>query len=273
MKTTTLHTDAPIRVPVDGCQVLLFVDLLGVKSRWKSDGRSGVESAFKDFRNSIAASLKDSATGEIIDGVIESDSAALVFKNAAAALKVGSRLYNNTFLQTERNKSRRYWLRGAVVPRSAQGPLRTYGAFSGRLSSISLVHYESELLDAISIEKSGIKGMRLIVDSKLITAEMKFEHRISHGNRWLIPFRKLRHSFYPKEISETHQDFLWMARSSALDRQAMAILMSQRLRLASEDAEELAQAAATQVMFHEYAAMAESIEKRANTLRNGAKDR
>lgn len=241
---------------------LLFVDLLGVRARWHSGGRAAAETAFKDFRNVVAASLKGLLAGDVVDGLIETDAVALTCKNVATALAIGQRLYGMVFRQTQHNRERRYWLRGVIVPRAADEPLRRVGAFAGRLAHISLVHYESELFDAIAIEKSGLKGMRLLVDRSLITPEISREYRIPHENLWFIPFKHLRDSYYPRNISETHLDYLWMASEKAEDRRSMEILMSQRLRLASHDPEELLQAAATQVVFHEYAAMIGSLDGR-----------
>jgi len=72
-------------------------------------------------------------------------------------------------------------------------------------------------------------------------------------------FRRLLDSQYPRNISDTHLDYLWMASEDPEQRRSLEILMSQRLRLACPDLEEFAQAAATQVVFHEYSAMMGSL--------------
>jgi hypothetical protein len=126
---------------------------------------------------------------------------------------------------------------------------------------VTLTHYSPDLFDAIAIEKSGIKGMRLLIDRTLVTKDVCDAYRIQTDGFGFTPFKRLRDSYYPNRIAATHMDFLWMATDRPEVRSEMEITMAKRLRLASFDAEEFAQAAATQVVFHQCSAMIASIAK------------
>ena len=93
-------------------QVILFVDLLGVRARWLKGGRAAAEEAFQDFRNLIAYSNKGQNPEDLIHGLIETDAAALTFSSLPTALEVGRRMFSAAFNQIRTDEQRRPWLRG-----------------------------------------------------------------------------------------------------------------------------------------------------------------
>ncbi len=117
------------------------------------------------------------------------------------------------------------------------------------------------------MEKSGFKGMRLLVNLELVTTHVQNEMRLAFGKRTLIPFRRLNYSYYPERVSEGYTDFLWMACQSEEEWQDRTLRMTSRLRYAARDEEELAQAAATQIVFHECAAIRQSVISRSDRAR------
>ena len=242
--------------------VLLFIDMLGVRARWHRGGRPDAELAFKDFRNLVAGALKNRTPVEVTHGIIETDAVALTCSDVRIALDVGKRLYQMAFEQTGTNKSRRYWFRGVIVPRLSSASLKNSGHFVKPLGQIEIAHYEPELFDAIAIEKVGHKGNASArgEDATDISNLRGILHK--GGPLSFIPFKRLRSSYYPRNIADTHIDYLWMVRDKHEDRSKMDLAMASRLRLAALDAEEFSQAAATQVVFHESAAMIGSIETR-----------
>ncbi|MEY3480256.1 MAG: hypothetical protein RIQ71_1031 [Verrucomicrobiota bacterium] len=240
-------------------QVIFFVDLLGARSRWSKGGRAAAELAFQDFRNLIAHSIKGRQSDELIHGLIETDAAALTFANVQSALDVGKKMFSAAFEQTKNEKSRRPWLRGCIVARDGDSPLRTASNFSGPISQVELMLYNPALLNAISVEKSGFKGMRLLVSKTLISPVLTKENKLSIGSLSFITLKKLRNSTYPKRIEGGFIDYLWMATEDAERLTAMERIMARRLRASAHDAEEFAQAAATQVLFHECAAIIGSL--------------
>jgi hypothetical protein len=129
------------------------------------------------------------------------------------------------------------------------------------MTQVEITTYSPPLLTAISVEKSGFKGMRLLVDGALITKPIRAAWKIPIGKRTFIPFRRLRHSVYPA-MGDRFEDFLWMASGDNEEWDDRKIVMAKRLRLAGNDPEEFAQAAATQVVFHECDAILQSLRKR-----------
>ncbi len=60
--------------------------------------------------------------------------------------------------------------------------------------------YSKALLEAISVEKAGFKGMRLLVARDVITPALKTALKQPMGHLNFIPLTKLRNSTYPEEI-------------------------------------------------------------------------
>jgi hypothetical protein len=235
--------------------VILFVDVLGVRSKWLSGGQPAAEAAFQEFRTLIAASMKGTVSDSLVRGVVESDSAALTFSSLLPALDAAKALYSAAF----RRKRGRVWLRGCIVSLDGHDALRTSTTFSGKLDKIELNLYSKPLLEAIAVEKSGFKGMRLLVESSLINAEVRATVKQPIGHLNFIPLCKLKAMHYPKRIDRLFVDYLWMASIDRDEFDDMRSIMAVRLRGAAGDPEEFSQAAATQVVFHECGAILGSL--------------
>jgi len=145
---------------------LLFIDLLGVKFRWVSGGRSTAEEAFEHFRTLVAWGINEECPAAIICGTVESDCAAIDCRDASTALRIAKRIYLKGFRETERDVKTRYWVRGVIIPRSTHDAFRTPTAFRER-ANVDLIRYSGDLLDAINIEKCGFKGMILLIAEEL----------------------------------------------------------------------------------------------------------
>jgi hypothetical protein len=105
--------------------------------------------------------------------------------------------------------------------------------------------------------------MRMLVRSEIVTPEDLKAIRIPFDNHSLIPVTRLRYCGYPKLSDEKYLDFLWMACKEDSDWYNLNLHMTSRLRFSFHDTEEFAQAAATQVVFHECAALKRSVFGRA----------
>jgi hypothetical protein len=219
----------------------------------------------------VAFALRGETAATVDLGMIESDAVAISCRTTETALSIGRRLFRAAFEQTSKNHDHRSWLRGVVVSRDTDEPLRRSAKFKQALK-IDLMLYSQELLDAIATEKSGFKGMRLLIAEDLITPELRRSVRLPAGDLWLVPLRHLRHCNYPGRVAVGFRDYLWMAPQpdSADNKAAYDILMATRLRLAAGDPEEFIQAAATQVLFHEYSAILSSLLGRDNHLKRQA---
>lgn len=240
--------------------VILFIDVLGVRSKWLSGGQKAAEQTFQNFRTLIASSLKG-AVAECLDrGVVESDSAVLTFSSLTSALQASKAIYMAAF----RRKDGRVWLRGCIIGQDDLGSLRTATTFRGKLSKVELILYNNALLEAIAVEKSGFKGMRILVESRLVTPEVRAATRQPIGHLNFIPLCKLRAMRYPKRLDGLYVDYLWMGTTDREEFDQMRRIMALRLRGAASDAEELSQAAATQVVFHECGAILGSLGGKAH---------
>jgi hypothetical protein len=240
--------------------VVLFIDMLGVRSLWHLGGRSEVEAACSQFRELLEDAFED-GKGQIVSGLVDNDAAGIVFRSTDACLQASRRLYITAFLKSKRGADRRLWLRGAIEPLSSAGSLSGEKPLSTALSRVRVRSYVGDLLDAIAVEKSGFKGMRLLLHSSLVTPELGTKYRIAVGKRFLMPFRELDNSSYPARLVGNHQDYLWMASHEDDEWNGLQRTMASRLRWSARDSEEFLQAAATQVVFHECAAIIGSLKR------------
>jgi hypothetical protein len=237
---------------------LFFVDLLGVRARWLIGGRPSVEEAFTLFGHLVADAIKTENSNNVLDGAVEADSAAIICKTVDVALRIAKQLYCDTFVLPKKKlvtPDHRLWFRGAIIPTVNSNELRTVSPLLKHTPQIRRYSYSEELLEAISIEKSGFKGMRLLVDKALLTNNIRSLFSIPIGKCSFVPFQKLRHSTYPGRIAEGFQDYLWMATSDDNAFETIREKMDTRLRWAANSTEEFIQAAATQVVFLECYAM------------------
>lgn len=242
--------------------VILFTDLLGVKNRWQRGGRVAAEKAFLAFEEALVTTLQGAEITGLLEGAIETDATALVLDSTAQAVRAGVALYKTVFDAATTEESDRWWLRGVILPLEPLEALRLPRALSAPYSQVHFVQYAGALLDAIAIEKSGVKGMRLLISDELVTPAVREQFRISVGSRFLIPFRRLSYSAYPTTIAATFQDVLWMLSPEQAVWEGRRQMMASRLRWSARDNEEAVQAAATQVLFHEAERIVGSLEVR-----------
>src|SRR4051794_4261514 len=96
---------------------LLYVDVLGVKARWRSGGPSLVSATFARLESIVAESL-EAVSGRPAAGGIQSDALGLVFETAEDAVRAGRALFAHAFDHSVANPGDQLWLRGVVSPAS-----------------------------------------------------------------------------------------------------------------------------------------------------------
>lgn len=244
-------------------KVALFVDLLGARRKWQTGGVPEATRAFNHFSQMVIAAARQSSAGTILDGGIETDSAMLICDGPITALTIAGRLYHWAFQNARRPDAPRLWLRGSLVPFDDDEFIRREATANIPLDNVNIFTYSPNALDAISIEKAGFKGMRLLLREETVDDEVRAAFRIPFDGYALIPLRRLRHIGYPVVIEGRLIDFLWMATGDDDEWHDISIHMTSRLRHSAKDPEEFAQAAATQVVFHECAAIRQSVKTRA----------
>jgi hypothetical protein len=248
--------------------VVAFIDLLGVRARWHAGGRASAEAAFGRLEGLVGETLTRLAPKSLRDGAIETDSAAVVFGSTEDALAFIRDLFSTAFVTPRRVKDERLWIRGTVTGIQSRGALRRPAQLSGQ-PKVSVYRLDAGLLDAIAVEKSGFKGMRIVVEEKLLTQAVRERFRVRAGNRELVPFKSLTNSVYPRRIAHVYEDFLWMARTEEAEWRRLKRSMSDRLRWSAQDSEEFLQAASTQVVFNETVAIFRSLESPRKRRRAG----
>jgi hypothetical protein len=239
------------------------MDLLGSKAIWMKEGAQGAAAAFDQFARLIASALARNDSGVMSAGV-ESDSAAVLCKSAVAATRIGIEVYHQAFIHSAitRERLHRTWIRGVVVPADgvdSVDSLRT--TIDREHEKLSVSTLSPVLLDAIAMEKSGFRGMRLLVDGSLLFRSDRHQLRDDLNCSPLVPVRCLNYSNYPPRMGD-YEDVLWMASCEEEKIVRRRRRMATRMRLAARDAEEIQQAAATQVVFDECAEILESARQR-----------
>jgi hypothetical protein len=248
---------------------LLFVDLLGAKAQWQRQGRVGAEAAFRQLRDLVATSLQAVDHSALIDGLIETDAAAIVCSSVEHCLTIGLEVFRKAFFNTNDDTCQRLWLRGVITQLPQYAGLRSLRSLPRLNGRIKVSDLAPGLLDAISVEKSGFKGMRLLITASLITRPLLDRFVIAVGSRHLAPFKTLAHSHYPTRLGRDFEDVFWMLQDSEAQWEQAKQTMALRLRLAARDPEEFIQAASTQVLFHECSAIVWNLRRRSGITASG----
>ena len=244
-----------------GGGALLFVDVLGTKNAWKLHGRKGVERICEWFRTTLAGILAEKLKGRLSDGLIESDSAGLIFEAPGDAITVARELILSAFGAPKDAETPRRWLRGAILCAGGNRHMRRETPI-GRTGNLRGADYSNELMEALNIEKSGYRGMRVIVDRNLLSRDIEDGVAVRVGEGLVGPLRRLKYSPYPERISDGYVDLLWMACGNVKEWESLSRQMANLLRWSGNDSEEMAHAAATQVVFNEWGAIMGSLLKR-----------
>jgi len=187
---------------------LLFIDMLGVRARWHIGGRQSAEHAFSAFRSVIVRAVQTIAGGEIVQGGIESDSAAIEFTSVRSAIKVGQNAFRIAFSEARNPEDERLWLRGVIVPASNNEPLRSEKSLTPYLEQIKDSTYSPLLLEAIAAEKAGFKGMRLLVGGGISKHTARKAHLIDFHGKRVSPIIRITAPPYPGRLKEGYRDVL-----------------------------------------------------------------
>lgn len=239
---------------------LLFIDMLGVKSRWLKQGREGAEAAFVRLGDLAAIALAGEKPESVFSAFAESDAFCADVADLDTALRIAEQIYRTAFEKDIKDSHKRYWIRGVVVPSDGK-PLRTSKATLKHLPDFHRHSYSSALLDAVNFEKSGFRGMRLLVSHDLLDLATRKRHTVSVDGLRIAKLTNLTHSPYPNRTKDGFDDYLWFAPRTREQWLNYDSLMASRLRYAAVDSDEFIQAAATQLLFHEVRAILNTLKK------------
>lgn len=235
---------------------LLFVDQLGTRSKWQEGGSDLAMKHISRLEQLIRLTLNRLEPASLQEGIVESDSVGLVFSSLRETFVFGRELFRAAF---GIDKNRRLgeginylWLRGAIVPFEAELPLRREESIVERFPSVSVSRFSSSLLNAIAIEKSSFKGMRIVMSegSILNRSVRRSAACFRHKDGFIIsPFARLPHAMYPGRLSDGFFDFLWMTTDSGEEWRKWIGMASRKLHFTAGNQEEFLHAAATLVVF------------------------
>lgn len=235
---------------------LLYIDLLGMKSRYRTRGVNGARSGQRQLRAVVLAGLSALPAGVDVSGGVQSDAAALQFRHATDAVTVGQAMMTEAFRRSSREQ--RVWIRGAIMKRGGPNSrLDTQIQLEGAPVGVIERQFKPVLMEAIHVEQAGFRGQRLLIGDDLIDDKLRAAHlRHRYNGADISPFCRLRYSRYPPPVCDGFCDFLWMipATLSSWDRRKLRMLDLLRWSCEGGD-DEVSQAAATHLVFAEADAM------------------
>lgn len=246
---------------------LLFIDMMGVRSLWHKGGIGYVEDAFNVLHDLTANAIKEGKNKKyLLVGHFESDSIVLICRNVKWAMKIGRTIFRNAFLLSTKLSDRRLWLRGAIVPYEDSLGTRESEPYDEILSQVKIYRYHPSLLEAISVEKSGIKGMRLVVRKYPSGKVLRRQLRYPVGGKVIRIAKRLQSLPYPNRLTD-YWDVFWMASETEEEWNVFKSLMNKRMRWAAKNPEEFSHAAATQVIFSECGGFVGSTQEAGDSIR------
>lgn len=259
--------------------VLLTIDLLGAGSRWRRGDPGDAAALFDDFADLVLDTTASMDVADQITGDVEGSWCSLLCPSVEAALALARRIFRRAWLDPRNSEELRLWMRAAVGP--CDDPAIRHVAPDDELPKIRRTTGTPSLMRNLAAIRGGLTGMRILVDEGLLTDQLRGMFRVPLGRLGFIPFRRMNFTPYPQTLRKTWQDFLWMA-DTQTEWGNYTMRMKQRLLWSSHDADENAEAAATQIVFHEVDAIVQSVvrknmlrgeEGRPLPRRDGAQDR
>jgi hypothetical protein len=130
--------------------------------------------------------------------------------------------------------------------------LRYEEEFGTDFSQVRVFRLSREVLQAISIEKSGFKGMRVLLKRddykrKALKVAVSFTHKDYHTD--VTPVRRLPDALYPPILRGEYKDFLWMMCDTQAEWELLKYLAHKRLFSAVQHPDEYIHAAVTWSLF------------------------
>jgi hypothetical protein len=239
--------------------VLLALDLLGLDARWRAGQPAEAEALSLDFADLVLDTMGSLDVAEMLRGEIVQERAALLCPSIESALALARRIFRRAWLDPRTPDEMRLWMRGAILPCDDASPSTTEA--DEELAAIRRTVAGPCLQRAMAGLRSGLAGMRILVDDRLLNDQLRGVFRVPLGRLGFIPFRRMNQTPYPQALARNFQDFLWMA-DTAPEWHTYTVRMKQRMLWTAQDAEEFAEAAATQTLFHEVDAILQSVVRK-----------
>jgi hypothetical protein len=205
---------------------LLYVDLLGMKSRFRAGGANAARAGQRQLRAVVRAGLAALPDDIDVSGGVQSDAAALQFLHATDAVTVGQEMMLEAFRRSSRQQ--RTWIRGVIMKRGGpRSRLDTQVQLEDAPRGVFERQFKPVLMNAIHVEQSGFRGQRLLIEDEVIDDELEAIHlRHRYGGADISVFCRLRYSRYPEPVCDGFRDVLWMvpATLAAWERRKLRML-------------------------------------------------
>jgi hypothetical protein len=144
------------------------------------------------------------------------------------------------------------WVRGVVLPTDDDKVMRYERSLTAHHPSVRVITYSTSLLDSIAIERSGFKGMRLLVpEASLIGSTLRDDAAFQHKDTDVVidPFLHLSAPLYPGSLADQYVDYLWMSCDTNKEWHRLNEIAEHRMHHIAANSEELMHAAVTKVLF------------------------
>lgn len=232
-------------------KAVLYIDLLGVQNIWKAGGAEAVHDRIEEFNAFIQEQLNYLPSAIHREGeytvILTADSVSIMCQEYDQAIGIGTHLFTQAFYATDKVSSP-FWLRGAIACwKNQYFPFNTVPISSKGLQIGTRYMLEHDFLSVLALEKSGFRGMRLIIDKRLLPCNgQSFNVEWLDFKQPLITVTRLNECNYPK--GEGYADVLWMAQGEK-QYSNLKNIMASRFKKSTADPDEFVQAAWTRATF------------------------
>jgi len=233
---------------------ILLVDLLGVQKMWQQGGATKVKARIEEFNEFVLNKINYLPSELHRDGeytlILSGDSFVVTCNDIDQAVGIGIHMFTQAFYESD-NASSPFWLRGAISSWKNQYLVMNTVQVSAKGLQIGTRYVsEDDYLNVLALEKSGFKGMRLIVDRKLLPSYGTAYTKLWSGfTKPLYLTCRLEQCSYPMDTAGSQfVDILWMAEKE--DRfNSLRNIMAKRFKNTTRDPDEFVQAAWTRATF------------------------
>lgn len=232
-------------------RAILYIDLLGVQKKWSDGGARAVKNRITEFHEFVLHQFNYLPSDLHRDGdytvLLSGDSVSVLCIDPEQAVGIGSHLFMQAFYATNRT-SQPFWLRGAISAWNNQNLTVNSERVQAKEMNIGTAYVsEDDYLAVLALEKSGFKGMRLILSRDLLRhSTSDFSRDWPSADRPLFYVSRLRECNYP--TGEEYADVLWMTETE--DRyNDLKNIMASRFKKCTGNNDEFLQASWTRVVF------------------------
>ncbi len=233
-------------------KAILFIDLLGVQKLWLTGGYTAVKDRIQRFNTFVLEQANFLPAQVHREGeytvILAGDSVSIMCQDFEQAIGMGVHFFVQAFYSTGKT-GKPFWLRGAIDRWHNQYlPVNTVPIHAKGLQIGTQYVNEDDYLKVLALEKSGFRGMRLIVDRNVLPGGgLDYQAAWSGLSKPLGLIARLNECTYPE--GEGYADVLWMAADQEHKYGHMKAIMSQRFKRCTREPDEFVQAAWTRAVF------------------------